>query len=210
MLSILPMFHGFGLAVGIHTMLLHGGTCVLVPRFSASALAGLVKEFRPGYMAGVPTLFDALSANPAFNKTDLSCFKGLFCGGDSLSPQTKARFEAVLRKNGGSAPLREGYGLTESVTANILMPRDTYKEHSLGVPYPDMLAKVVRLGTTAEVEPNTEGEICVNGPTLMLGYLDNPAETALSLRRHDDGLLWLPPATSGTWTPTDSSISRCA
>jgi long-chain acyl-CoA synthetase len=191
MLSILPMFHGFGLAVGIHTMLIHGGTCILVPRFSANALAGLVKKFRPGYMAGVPTLFDALSANPAFSTTDLSCFKGLFCGGDSLSPQTKQRFEAVVRKNGGNAPLREGYGLTESVTANILMPRDHYKERSIGVPYPDMLAKVVRLDTIEEAEPNTEGEICVTGPTLMLGYLDDPAETALSLRRHDDGLLWL-------------------
>ena len=191
MLSILPMFHGFGLAVGIHTMLLHGGTCILVPRFSPTGLAALVRKFKPGYLAGVPTLFDALSANAAFNKTDLSCFKGLFCGGDSLSPQTKERFEAVVRKNGGNAPLREGYGLTESVTANILMPRDTYKERSIGVPYPDMLAKVVRLGTTEELDPNTEGEICVTGPTLMLGYLDDPVETSVSLRRHGDGLVWL-------------------
>jgi long-chain acyl-CoA synthetase len=191
MLSILPMFHGFGLAVGIHAMLLHGGTCILVPRFNATALAGLVKKFKPGYMAGVPTLFDALSANPAFNKANLACFKGLFCGGDSLSPQTKERFEAVVKKNGGNTPLREGYGLTESVTANILMPRDHYKERSIGVPYPDMLGKVVRLDTTVEAAPNEEGEICVSGPTLMLGYLDDPAETAVSLRRHDDGHLWL-------------------
>ncbi len=191
MLSILPMFHGFGLAVGIHAMLIHGGTCILVPRFSAGALAGMVKKFKPAYMAGVPTLFDALSANAAFNNTSLASFKGLFCGGDSLSPQTKERFEAVVQKNGGNAPLREGYGLTESVTANILMPRDAYRERSIGVPYPDMLGKVVRLGTTVEAEPNEEGEICVSGPTLMLGYLDDPAETAVSLRRHDDGHLWL-------------------
>ena len=191
MLSILPMFHGFGLAVGIHAMLVHGGGCILVPRFSATALAGLVRKYRPAYLAGVPTLFDALSANPAFNKTNLASFKGLFCGGDSLSRQTKERFEAVVRKNGGSTPLREGYGLTESVTANILMPRDHYRERSIGVPYPDMLGKVVRLETTVEADPNEEGEICVSGPTLMLGYLDDPEETAVSLRRHADGLLWL-------------------
>jgi long-chain acyl-CoA synthetase len=191
MLSILPMFHGFGLAVGIHAMLIHGGSCILVPRFSADALAGLVKKLKPGYMAGVPTLFDALSANAAFNTTSLASFKGLFCGGDSLSPQTKERFEAVVRRNGGSTPLREGYGLTESVTANILMPREHYRERSIGVPYPDMLGKVVRLDTTVEADPGEEGEICVSGPTLMLGYLDDPAETAVSLRRHDDGYLWL-------------------
>ena len=166
---------------------LHPGAAVQRQR----ALPGWSKKYKPGYLAGVPTLFDALSANAAFNKTNLSCFKGLFCGGDSLSRQTKERFEAVLRKNGGNTPLREGYGLTESVTANILMPRDHYRERSIGVPYPDMLGKVVRLDTTVEADPNEEGEICVSGPTLMLGYLDDPEETAVSLRRHEDGLLWL-------------------
>jgi long-chain acyl-CoA synthetase len=191
MLSILPMFHGFGLAVGIHAILVQGGTCILVPRFSADGLAALVAKHRPSYMAGVPTLFDALAANPRFQATPLGSFKGLFCGGDSLSRQTKERFEAVLRKNGCSTPLREGYGLTESVTANMLMPRDHYKEASMGVPYPDMIAKVVAPGTTTETGPRVDGEICVSGPTLMLGYLDDPGETAATLRRHEDGLVWL-------------------
>lgn len=191
MLSILPMFHGFGLAVGIHAMLINGGTCILVPRFSADALAGLVRKHRPAYLAGVPTLFDALSANPSFQATPLRCFKGLFCGGDSLSRQTKERFDEVVRKGGGTAPLREGYGLTESVTANILMPRDHYREGSMGVPYPDMMAKVVRPDTTEEASPGEDGEICVTGPTLMLGYLDDPEATAIALRTHPDGLRWL-------------------
>jgi long-chain acyl-CoA synthetase len=191
MLSILPTFHGFGLAASMHAMLINGGTCILIPRFNADGLAKLVKKHRPGYLAGVPTLFDALSANPLFQRTDLSGFKGLFCGGDSLSLQTKQRFEAVLRKNGCQTPLREGYGLTESVTANILMPSDHYREKSMGVPYPDMMAKVVRLDTTEEAAPLEEGEICVAGPTLMLGYLNDPEATAVALRTHDDGRLWL-------------------
>jgi long-chain acyl-CoA synthetase len=191
MLSILPMFHGFGLAVGIHAMLINGGTCILVPRFSADALAGLVRKHRPEYLAGVPTLFDALAANEKFQRAPLAGFKGLFCGGDSLSRQTKERFEAVVRQGGGSAPLREGYGLTETVTANILMPKDHYREASMGIPYPDMLAKVVRTGTTEEAPPGEDGEICVTGPTLMLGYLDDPEATAAAVRTHKDGLRWL-------------------
>jgi long-chain acyl-CoA synthetase len=191
MLSILPMFHGFGLAAGIHAVLIQGGTCVLVPRFTADGLAKLVAKHKPGYIAGVPTLFDALAANPRFQKTPLGSFKGMFCGGDSLSLQTKQRFEAVLRKNGCAEPLREGYGLTESVTANIVMPRDHYREASMGIPCPDMIAKVVKLDTTTEAAPREEGEICVAGPTLMLGYLDDPEETAATLRRHEDGHLWL-------------------
>jgi long-chain acyl-CoA synthetase len=191
MLSILPMFHGFGLAVGIHAILLQGGTCILVPRFSADALAALVAKHKPAYMAGVPTLFDALASNERFTRTPLACFKGLFCGGDSLSRQTKERFEAVIHRNGGNTPLREGYGLTESVTANMLMPRDHYREGSMGIPYPDMIAKVVLPGTTIEAAPREDGEICVSGPTLMLGYLNDPEETAATLRRHEDGFLWL-------------------
>jgi long-chain acyl-CoA synthetase len=191
MLSILPMFHGFGLAVGIHAMLIHGGTCILVPRFTPDGLAKLIKKHRPQYMAGVPTLFDALAANPRFRKIPLSCFKGLFSGGDTLSKETKDRFEAVLKKNGGAIPLREGYGLTESVTANILMPRSHYRERSIGVPYPDMMAKVVRLETTEEAPAMEDGEICVAGPTVMLGYMNDPAETAAALRTHADGRVWL-------------------
>ncbi len=191
MLSILPMFHGFGLAVGIHAMLINGGTCILVPRFRAEALAGLVRKYRPAYLAGVPTLFDALAANEQFQEAPLASFKGLFCGGDSLSRQTKERFEAVLRRGGGKGTLREGYGLTESVTANILMPRDHYREGSMGIPCPDMTAKVVTPGTTDEAFPGEDGEICVAGPTLMLGYLDDPEATALALRTHADGMRWL-------------------
>jgi long-chain acyl-CoA synthetase len=191
MLSILPMFHGFGLAVGIHAILVHGGRCVLVPRFKAAELASLVRKYRPAFMAGVPTLYDALSADPGFRRTDLSSFKGIFCGGDSLSPETKYRFEDVLRGNGGTAALREGYGMTESVTASILMPRDEYKERSIGVPYPDMLAKVVKPGTEEECAPMEEGEICVSGPTVMIGYLDSPDATAEVLKKHSDGRTWL-------------------
>ncbi len=190
-LSILPMFHGFGLAVGIHALLINGGTCILIPRFTPDGLAKLVKKYRPGYLAGVPTLFDALAANRKFQKAPLSCFKGLFCGGDTLSRETKERFEAVVRAAGGSTPLREGYGLTESVTANILMPRDHYKEKSIGVPYPDMIAKVVKPDTTEEAAVMEDGEICVSGPTLMLGYLNDPEETGRVLRRHPDGRVWL-------------------
>jgi long-chain acyl-CoA synthetase len=142
-------------------------------------------------MAGVPTLFDALASDSKFQKTPLGSFKGIFCGGDSLSPETKYRFEAVLRRNGGTATLREGYGMTESVTANMLMPKDEYRERSIGLPYPDMLAKIVRAGTDEECAVMEEGEICVSGPSVMIGYLNEPEATAQVLKTHRDGLTWL-------------------
>jgi long-chain acyl-CoA synthetase len=78
------------------------------------------------------------------------------------------------------------------------MPEGAYREKSIGVPYPDIMAKIVKLGTTIEQEPGEEGEICISGPTVMLGYLDDPEETAKVLKVHEDGRLWLHTGDLGT------------
>jgi len=191
MLCILPMFHGFGLVVGIHSTLINSGTCVLVPKFKADILAALVKKYRPQFMAGVPTLYDSLAADKNFNKIPLDSFIGLFSGGDSLSPEIKERFEKVLRKGGSKIMLREGYGLTESVTACAITPRSEYRERTIGVPCPDTLFKVVKTDTQDECAPMEEGEICVCGPTVMLGYYHDKEATDQVMKKHSDGRLWL-------------------
>ena len=90
------------------------------------------------------------------------------------------------------------HGLTEAVTAIMAMPIGHYREGSIGIPFPDMLAKIVRLNTTDEVPCGEEGEICISGPAVMLGYLDQPEETANTLRQHPDGKLWLHTGDIGT------------
>jgi long-chain acyl-CoA synthetase len=87
--------------------------------------------------------------------------------------------------------LLEGYGLTEAVTGMMVTPMDAYREASVGVPFPDTLCKVVRIGTHEEVPPGQEGELCIHGPQVMMGYLDNPEETAKTLQKHEDGRIWL-------------------
>ena len=127
----------------------------------------------------------------ALDGVDLSFLKGIFSGGDSLSPELKRKVDRFLKEHGCSEQIREGYGTTECVTASCLTPSHMAKEGSIGVPFPDTYYKIVTPGTTDEVAPNTEGEICVSGPTVMLGYMDNPVETAQTLRRHFDGRIWL-------------------
>lgn len=190
-LSILPVFHGFGLGVCVHTFLISGGTCVLVPRFTSATVARLVRKVRPQYMAGVPTLFESHMRDPVFEKTDLSCLKLVYAGGDKLPEVIKERFDAFLAAHGGRTTLLEGYGLTESVTACVTTPKTAYRPGSVGVPLPDMLAKIVAPGTTEELPPGQDGELCVSGPTLMLGYLNSPEETAATVRRHPDDRDWL-------------------
>ena len=191
MLSIMPVFHGFGLGIGIHTALIGGACCILVPQFSVKVYADILLKQKPELIPGVPTLFEALLRAPQLEKADLSFLKGIFSGGDSLSPELKKKVDAFLKARGCTEQIREGYGTTECVTASCLTPKDYARAGSIGVPFPDTYYKIVTPGTTEEVGANVEGEICVSGPTVMLGYMDNPQETAQTLRRHYDNRIWL-------------------
>ncbi len=190
MLAILPIFHGFGLGVCVNAALMNGGKTILVPMFEADMAAKLMKK-KPNYIVGVPTLFEALSKNEIFNKSDLSCLYACFSGADTLPRVVKERFEEVVKRRGGNVKLMEGYGLTEAVTAIMAMPLNEYREGSIGIPFPNMLAKIVKRNTTEEAPVGEEGEICVSGPAVMLGYMDQPEETAAVLKNHDDGRVWL-------------------
>ena len=191
MLSVMPVFHGFGLGIGIHTAFIGGATCILVPQFSVKTYADVLVKEKPNLIPGVPTLFEALLRAPKLEGVDLSFLKGIFSGGDSLSPELKKKVDAFLKAHNCPEQIREGYGTTECVTASCLTPKDYARSGSIGVPFPDTYYKIVTPGTTQEVPANTEGEICVSGPTVMMGYMDNPEETVSTLKRHYDGRIWL-------------------
>ena len=191
MLSVMPIFHGFGLGIGIHTALIGGATCILVPQFNVKTYADILVKQKPNLIPGVPTLFEALLRAEGLENADLSFLRGIFSGGDSLSPELKKKVDAFLKAHNCTEQIREGYGTTECVTASCLTPKDYARSGSIGVPFPDTFYKIVRVGTTDEVDAGTEGEICISGPTVMLGYMDNPDETAHTLRRHADCRIWL-------------------
>lgn len=191
MLSVMPIFHGFGLGVGIHTALVCGAQCILVPRFNIKTYAQLLKKKKPNFIPGVPTLFEALLRCEELDGVDLSFLKGVFCGGDSLSVELKKSVDKFLREHGATVQIREGYGTTECVTASCLTPKDFNREGSIGIPFPDTFYTIVEQGTENSIPAGTVGEICLRGPSVMIGYMDNPEETAQTLRLHEDGHLWL-------------------
>ena len=191
MLSAMPIFHGFGLGVCIHTMLSSAGRCILVPRFTPKTYAKDLVKNRCNFIAGVPTLYEALLRLPDMEGKDLSCLKGVFSGGDSLSIELKKKMDKFLYDHNATIQVREGYGTTETVTACCLTPSHMAKEGSIGLPFPDTYIKIVEPDTDRELPYGEEGEILLAGPTVMKEYMGHPVETSKTLRTHDDGLTWV-------------------
>lgn len=189
-LAILPIFHGFGLGVSIHTPLYIGMKVILIPDFRPRKFGSLIKKYRPNFITGVPTLYEAL-LKTKLRKNDLSSLTCVVSGGDTLLPSFKKTVDDFLREHGSSAQIRCGYGLTECTGASCLNPRREYRDNSIGIPLPDMKYKIVKIGTYNEVDEGEDGEICISGPTVMKGYLNNPDETAKTLVKHSDGRIWL-------------------
>ena len=191
MLAAMPMFHGFGLGVCVHTMMFWGCRSVLVPQVSIKGYSKLLKTAQPNYIAGVPTLYEGITRNKEMDNVDLSCLLGVFSGGDSLSIELKKKLDKFLADHGATVRVREGYGTTECVTASCLTPYNKEKEGSIGLPYPDTYYKIFKPGTQEEVPFGTDGEICLRGPSVMLGYINHEEENRTTLQQHPDGYTWL-------------------
>ena len=198
MLAAMPLFHGFGLGVCVHSMLSQGGRCILIPRFTPKSYAKQITKYHCNFIAGVPTLYEALLRLPGMEKADFSSLKGVFSGGDSLSIELKKKFDKFLYDHKAVIQVREGYGTTETVTACCLTPPHMHKEGSIGIPFPDTYIKIVEPGTDKELPYGTEGEILLAGPTVMKEYMKHPDETAQTLRTHADGLTWVYTGDLGT------------
>lgn len=190
-LAIMPIFHGFGLGVCVHTCMSVGAQSILIPRFDNKKFHKLLKKHKPTVLAGVPTLWEAMINNPKMKNMDLSFLKIMISGGDSLSVSLKHKMDAFLKEHNANIQVMEGYGLTECVTGSCLNPQYRCKDGSVGIPYPDIFYKIVKPNTCKEIPYGEEGEICLSGPTVMLEYLDEPKETANTLKVHEDGLTWL-------------------
>lgn len=189
-LAILPIFHGFGLGVCIHTTLGCGMRVVLVPNFNPKDFGKLLHKHKISIVCGVPSLFESLTKT-SMGKNDLSKLKSAISGGDFMSKDLKNKVDTYFREHGSNAEIRVGYGLTEASAAICVTPTGEYRESSIGVPFPNTYIKVVRVGTHDEVPYGEDGEICISGPTVMMGYLNNLEETIQTLQIHEDGRTWL-------------------
>ena len=191
MLSILPMFHCFGLVECIHFPLCLGATAILIPKFDASRFDKLLTKYRPTILPGVPTLFEALIKNKHMRNIDLSEIKYVVSGGDSLSPDKNAAVNKFLKEHNCHHHIIQGYGMTETSGGVIFGGLGSDELGSVGIPLPGNEVKIVSIDTREEVPAGEVGEIMLAGPTVMLGYLDNEKETNEVLEKDKKGKIWV-------------------
>lgn len=190
-LAILPIFHGFGLGVCVHVCFCFGACSVLIPSFDSKKFGDILKKYKPTMLFGVPTLYEALVKSAGVEKLDFSFLKYAVSGGDTLPKPLEEKVNEFFSAHNSSVRICEGYGMTEGLAALSLSVNEGYKTGTIGKPLIGNKMCVVEPGTTNVLPPDTDGELCVCGPTVMLGYRNNDVETANTLRVHEDGNVWL-------------------
>ena len=190
-LTILPIFHGFGLCICCHCPLTLKVEIILMPQFDNKRFYNNIQKYHPNIIAGVPTIFDGMVTNELYKDVDLSNLKYMISGGDNLSIAMEDRINEFLENHNAKIKISKGYGMTESVAAAAYTFDGTNEKGSIGIPMVGNELCICDPNTTKKLSFDKEGEICITGPTLMMGYLNNKEETRKVLKKHPDGKTWL-------------------
>jgi long-chain acyl-CoA synthetase len=182
-LLVVPYFHVYGLVVGLFGVW-QGAMQIPVAKFDANLLLKAIKEYRPTYFPGVPTLFIALLNHPEAKSSGLDRVQRFNSGSAPLPLEVIEQFERL-----SGAMLFEGYGMTETAALATSTPTlAKRKPGSIGLPVTGTECKIVDLENgDRELPQGEEGELCIRGPQVMKGYWNKPDETAKTIR---DGWLY--------------------
>ena len=191
-LNIIPMFSSYGIVSSLHMPLSLGLEVVIIPKFDPDKVGHYVKKYRPEHTLLVPAHYEKLmNSKEMAGGFDLSFFRTAGSGGDTMNAGLEAKLNSFLESRGCRFPLSQGYGMSEVSSAASCCCNGNFKSLSVGYPLLTTTIGIFAPGTTDELDYGEDGEICISGPSIMLGYLNNKAETDNVIRRHPDGTLWV-------------------
>ena len=178
LVCVLPLFHIYGMAVVMNIGLYNGATIVTMPRFELEAFLHILQDYGVTFAHVVPPIILALAKHSDVDKYDLSKLKSIFSGAAPLGEElTRACAERL------GCVMRQGYGMTETSPGTHITPGDPakIKYGSVGLIVPNSECKIIDTESGAELGIGEEGEICVRGPQVMRGYLNQPDATAQTI-----------------------------
>lgn len=191
-LDIIPAFSSYGIVASLHMPLSLGLEIVMIPKFDPNRVGQLVKKYKPSHTLLVPAHYEKLmNSKEMKNGFDLSFFRTAGSGGDTMNAGLESKLNGFLREHGCRYPLSQGYGMSEVSSAASCCCNGNFKSLSVGYPLLTTTVAIFKPGTTEELGYGEEGEICISGPSVMLGYLNNPEETEKVMVKHPDGTVWV-------------------
>ena len=188
--GIVP-FVAYGIVVTIHMPMCLGMTNIIAPILSPKEFTEFMIKYKPNHTITVPTYVEHFVHDRKADSMNWKCLKNLGIGGDYFPEQSEIYVNEFLKNHGSSSIAEKGYGMTEnSSTAGVCLV-GVNKINSLGIPLPLNTYGIFERGTDKELKYGEEGEICITGPTEMLGYLDNEEEEGKIIKIHSDGKKWI-------------------
>lgn len=186
--QLLPLFIAYGVTCSL-LIPLAVGMKLIVRLPMSEPLVEICKKFKPNHIIYGPAYWEALADTHEI--LDLSYLNAPISGGDKLHSPTEKKINSYLEERGCKYPIMNGYGMTEVGAAVSVNMTGMYKAGSVGIPFVQNIISAFAIDTGKELPYGEEGEICICTSSTMLGYLNNPEETANILRRHEDGLMWI-------------------
>ena len=190
-LNVMPPFIAYGLGYGVHLPICSGMASVIIPQLDPNELAKLVLKYKPADIAGAPSHIQVMMRDKRMKNADLSFFKNCCVGGDAISLTAEQEANEFLKSHNAKWKLTKGYGMTELAAVATACMLDVNRLGSVGIPHADFLIAAFDTETGEECDIGVMGELCVHGPTMMMGYYNNPEETDNIIRTHADGLKWV-------------------
>ncbi len=183
-LAVIPIFHCYGMTVGMNLSVVLGASMILLPKFDVQQVMEAIQKYKPSLFPGVQAMYVAINQHPKTPRYNLKSVKACISGAGPLHQEVQKKFEEIT---GGK--LVEGYGLTEASPVTHANPiYGQRKMGSIGIPLSGTESKIVDLETGQKDLASGEiGELVIRGPQVMQGYLNHPEETQWVLR---DGWLY--------------------
>lgn len=190
-LSVLPPFVNYSLVDSMLAMLDIGYTVILLPRYEQNKICVYIKKYRPNIILSIPAYWEAILNCSDNTDVDMSCLEQIYYGGEGMSIEREKEINQLLKRNGAKTELCKGFGATEMTAAATQSYPQCNSIGSVGIPLVKTNCKIADPETFEEKSYMHEGEICFQGPTLMIGYYDRKDASNEMIKMHKDGQKWL-------------------
>ena len=190
-LQVIVPFVVYGILTCTHMPLCMGWCVALIPKFEESEWHNYFRKYHFSYVLAVPSYITGMIDNPRLQGQDLSDLRIIAAGGDGVTDTIENKVNEFLSCHGSSARLEKGYGMTEVCAAGLITFPSCNRVGSVGIPLPKNNLMIFDNESEKELSYGEIGEVCLQCPSRMQGYMNNDDETSMLFRIHKDGQEWL-------------------